>query len=99
MTKAEFTKKQIGVCQELFGTDPGFIKWLLTELETRTMDNIVETSQFNIGFNEGLKTAAVQLEQSLANMFGWDQTQSINEELNAQPISDEMNNHLETWKE
>ena len=93
MSKA-FTKKQIGVCQELFGVDPAFIKGLLTELETRTMDQIVESSQFNIGFNEGLKTAAIQLEQSLANMFGVDQTKSINEELNAQPIPDEMNNQI-----
>ena len=99
MTKPEFTKKETTVCMALFGAEPAFIKSLLAELETRTMDQIVETSQFNIGFNEGLKTAAMQLTQSLETMYGWDQTDSINKELNVQPMPDVIDNQLETWKE
>lgn len=80
------------VSELLFWHEAWFIKQLLKELETRTMEDIVNTYQFNIWFNEWLKASAKALDDELAKQFNNKQvTEEINSELWAIELTKEEN--------
>ena len=83
------TKSQEKFCQEYFWAESWMIKKLLEELETKTMDNIVDTYQFNIWFNEWLKQAYMWLQQQLENNLWSKPIQDINE----------LENNTSEWSE
>lgn len=79
------------VSQLLFWHEAWFIKSLLKELDTRTMDDIVNTYQFNIWFNEWLKASAKALEEELSKQFN---NKQVTEEINSELWAIELNSDL-----
>lgn len=70
------------VCEEYFWHEVWFIQQLIKELGSRTMEDIVNTYQFNIWFNEWLKQSAVSLEEHLSKaLWTKDESKEIADEI------------------
>ena len=75
--KKEFEKK----CMKEFWVEVWFIKALLKELESKPMNEIIDTYHFNIGYNMAMKDLHKSFDEQMNTLMWWDKTAEIAEEL------------------
>ena len=75
-----FGKKQFEeLCEHYFGHEQQYISKLLTELDTRTLEDIVNSYQYNIWHNQWMADAFNQFSKQMSEL-----TQSQKEEVNSE---------------
>ena len=76
-------KKDIfaNTCMEKFWVEVWFIKALLKELESKPMNEIIDTYHFNIGYNMAMKDLSQWFEEQMNTLMWKDQTEEIAKEL------------------